>query len=232
MKVTKDYLKQIIKEELERYEEETSMEEGAIGDFFTKARQTVFGKNAEEKAKERIEKTKEFAIVKQRAEKGNLDAGTRDRWIKAVKAGEWDKYTPVLEANKETRLAARKYWEELLRDFTNQSYKAHDKNVAREKEQYARAAKEREAERKRQADRESYQKYSDEMDRRSAALAAEKKRGEEAEASHKLYQQRLQGAKEKYGSFSDRMGDDELVASKGYLSEPENYKAPNVRSYR
>lgn len=93
MKVTKIYLKQVIKEELERYEEEQNLEEAG---FLTRARQAIFGKNDQEKIDDQLKVLGKFKGLLKMGKEGTLDAQTKRNFMKQIEADKWDSWMPTL----------------------------------------------------------------------------------------------------------------------------------------
>jgi hypothetical protein len=127
MKITKKYLKHLIKEELEKTVKEQGVEEG-VGEFFTKARQKIFGKNKEEKTAEIadiIKKSQYYTNLQKIADKGSLTKQDTEKYIKAIKDKKWDKQggAYIEEADEETKELFRQLFIEEIKTFFKASSK-------------------------------------------------------------------------------------------------------------
>lgn len=143
MKITKNYLKQVIKEELEK-----TVEEGA-GEFFTKARQKVFGLNAQEKLTKQAEDwfetgdgSKLINYLKKEAQKGTFyfDASKGKGEQGILGTGEWARFFPKTN-DSSLKSELKKVFNEKLKELKMQNSKNMEKNsqtaIAKEKSRYA-----------------------------------------------------------------------------------------------
>lgn len=126
MKVTKSFLKHLIKEEIEKIKEE-ALDEG-VGEFFTKARQKIFGKNKEEKTLEindLIKKSKYYTDLQKIADKGALTKESSEKYIKAVQDKKWDNQGGfyLQEADEETKQLFREIFIEEIKKLAKVSSK-------------------------------------------------------------------------------------------------------------
>ena len=205
MKVTKEYLKEVIKEELQKINEEQEMEEG----FLTKARQAVFGKNKKEKVMDALESSSAFQGLKKMGKKGSLTASQKQAWERAIQAGKWDKYTPAIADkalfDKELRAELTKAWLEALQSTYEESQKTIKYKNADEKTKRAADEKERQFQ-KEKSGKEAREKSDQEReDRLSFAKSLSKGRELSPEQSLELAREKERRERDTPGTYSDTL---------------------------
>lgn len=203
MKVTKEYLKEVIKEELQRINEEQEMEES----FLTKARQTVFGKNKKEKVMDALEGSSAYQNLIKMGKKGSLTASQKQAWDKAVQAGKWDKYTPAISDkalfDKELRAELTKAWLEALQNTYEESQKTIKYKNADEKTKRAADEKERQFQASQKEKDDLKKKWSDQEDR--LAKSGFKGANLSPEQSLELAREKEQRERDRPGTRSDTL---------------------------